>query len=248
MTSSFKPLFRTLLMLALTACGTAHAQLALQGTRVIYPSERKEVSVALTNMGEAPVLVQAWVADGGAEQSPEASQAPFVLAPPLFRLDPGKGNYLRIRQIPGRMPADDREHMYWLDVLGVPAADKQADRGGESKLNVIVRSRYKLLYRPAALPEPPVDRESTIGVELLSTSLGQVLRITNASPYFLNLGTVSVECNGHDVALDNPHVAPHSSADIEIPQRTKDAPARANLSWIDDEGTLHPLARALSQR
>lgn len=243
MKSSFKPLFRTLLMLALTACGTAHAQLALQGTRVIYPSERKEVSVALTNMGEAPVLVQAWVADGGAEQSPEASQAPFVLAPPLFRLDPGKGNYLRIRQIPGRMPADDREHMYWLDVLGVPAADKQADGGDESKLNVIVRSRYKLLYRPEGL-KVPVDPAQSLSLSI-STDMPRVLVLRNNSAFYVNLGRLSVTQGGGAVELPNPAVPPRDEVRIVLPDAVRDAPRTATFSWVDDDGMLHEVAREL---
>ena len=40
------------------------ANVVITGTRVIYPSNQKTVSVQLTNVGTKPSLVQAWIDNG----------------------------------------------------------------------------------------------------------------------------------------------------------------------------------------
>ncbi|CAI2124777.1 putative chaperone protein EcpD [Serratia fonticola] len=36
------------------------ASVVISGTRVIYPSDAREVSVKISNVGPSPVLLQAW--------------------------------------------------------------------------------------------------------------------------------------------------------------------------------------------
>src|ERR1700741_2137258 len=45
----------------------ALAGVVVHGTRVIYPGDRKEVTVELRNEGDAPSLVQAWMDSGEAK-------------------------------------------------------------------------------------------------------------------------------------------------------------------------------------
>ena len=49
---------------------TGHAEIVLHGTRVIYPSDAREVNLQLSNNGTAPSLVQAWIDDGNAKSTP----------------------------------------------------------------------------------------------------------------------------------------------------------------------------------
>ncbi|MDI8993129.1 fimbria/pilus periplasmic chaperone, partial [Salmonella enterica subsp. enterica serovar Anatum] len=41
--------------------------------------------------------------------------APFMVTPPLFRLNGGQKNVLRIIRTGGNLP-EDRESLYWLDI------------------------------------------------------------------------------------------------------------------------------------
>lgn len=70
---------------------SAHASVQINGTRVIYNADARDVSVQLTNSGKYPVLVQSWLDDGDPDTLPEKASAPFTLTPPLARLREGAG-------------------------------------------------------------------------------------------------------------------------------------------------------------
>jgi chaperone protein EcpD len=76
-------------LLAMVAPETL-ASVVLTGTRVIYSESEREVSLKLTNEGDAPSLMQAWIDDGDPNAAPENAKSPFALTPPLFRLDAKK--------------------------------------------------------------------------------------------------------------------------------------------------------------
>lgn len=226
----------------LICMGDAAAQVALPSTRVVVRAEQGAVTVPLRNMGEVPVLVQAWIAEGDPNQPPEQSAAPFAMAPPLMRLDPGKDKPLRIRTLATRAPTDAREHLYWLNVHTISSRPEntQGDR-----LELPVRSIYKLLYRPEGLPSPTMKRAEAVTVQLRREGASRALVVTNPTPYYLNLGDVTLVHASGDTRLDNPHVAPFGSVAIAIPGDAPDGRLSARLTWIDDDGRLLPIVREL---
>ena len=75
----------------LLACGQqAMAGIVISGTRVIYPAQSREITVQVQNVGDGPSLVQAWIDSGDPEQTAESTDAPFVLTPPIGRVEPGR--------------------------------------------------------------------------------------------------------------------------------------------------------------
>ncbi len=69
-----------------------HAGIQLDATRVIYPEGKKETTLGLKNEASEPRLIQAWVDAGEGNEA----RPPFIIMPPIFRIDPGKGQSLRI--------------------------------------------------------------------------------------------------------------------------------------------------------
>lgn len=51
-------------VMSLNAC----ADIVISGTRIIYPSKSKDVTVILENKGNKPLLVQPWLDDGRGRQ------------------------------------------------------------------------------------------------------------------------------------------------------------------------------------
>lgn len=96
------------------------ASVVISGTRVIYSSEAKDVTVKLNNVGKAPVLIQSWIDDGDMTVKPENIRVPFILTPPINRVDPGKGQTLRLSYTGAALPMD-KESVFWLNVLEIPA-------------------------------------------------------------------------------------------------------------------------------
>lgn len=67
----------------------AQAGVVIDGTRQIYPEQRREVTIRVTNDDKhAPRLVQAWLDAGDPEAAPTLSDVPFVMSPP--GISPGR--------------------------------------------------------------------------------------------------------------------------------------------------------------
>ena len=128
---------RALLLAAFTLpfCQDALAGVVVNGTRVIYPAQAREVTVQVDNVGDSPALVQAWIDSGDANQTADTSDAPFVLTPPIARVEPGRSQALRVIFSGAQLPTD-RESVFWLNVLDVPPSPDNADSGDQNYLQV----------------------------------------------------------------------------------------------------------------
>jgi len=163
-----------LLLPALTYAGGV----ALSTTRVIYPAEKKEASLTVSNNDKKEdFLIQSWVEDASGNK-----KTPFIVTPPLFQLDHGKDNVLRIVNVGAGLP-QDRESVYWLNVKSIPPRSENVN-----VLQIAVRTRLKLFYRPAGLTGKPLDAEGLLQFR----QQGQQLMVTNPSGYNLTLGRVTV--------------------------------------------------------
>ncbi|WP_313172652.1 molecular chaperone [Stenotrophomonas sp.] len=160
------------------------AGVVVNGTRVIYPAQAREVTVQLDNVGDAPSLVQAWVDAGDQTQTAENSDAPFMLTPPISRVESGRSQALRLVFTGADLPAD-RESVFWLNVLDVPPSPQA---GGEEQnyLQVAFRSRIKLFYRPKGLLGTANDAPQALRWQYRD---GQ-LRVSNATAYHVTLAEV----------------------------------------------------------
>ncbi len=147
-------LLRRAPLLALCVCSfAAEAGIRITGTRVIYDGGERETSVKIDNDG-SPRLIQAWVDEGDASMSSQQSTAPFVLTPPISRIDSGKGQTLRLIYT-GEGAPKDRESVYWLNVLEIPPRATGDAATGDNHLQFAIRTRLKIFYRPKGLEGSP---------------------------------------------------------------------------------------------
>ncbi|WP_347340785.1 fimbrial biogenesis chaperone, partial [Serratia marcescens] len=89
------------------------------------------------------MLIQTWVESFSPEDKKEA---PFVVTPPLFRLEPEQDNIIRVIYSGGNLP-QHKESIYWLSVRSIPSTKKSK----ENKLLITVQNKIKLFYRPKTL-------------------------------------------------------------------------------------------------
>ncbi|ECK7329236.1 fimbria/pilus periplasmic chaperone, partial [Salmonella enterica subsp. enterica] len=91
------------------------------GSRIIYPSTASSVDVQLKNNDAIPYIVQTWFDDGDMNTSPENSSAmPFIATPPVFRIQPKAGQVVRVIYNNTKKLPQDRESVFWFNVLQVP--------------------------------------------------------------------------------------------------------------------------------
>ncbi|MWL86410.1 MULTISPECIES: molecular chaperone [unclassified Cupriavidus] len=177
------------LLLAFASHAT-FASVVLTGTRVIYPAAEREVTVRLSNEGKAPALVQAWIDDGDPNASPDESKSPFLITPPLFRLDPQKGQSLRIIHLQQPLPAD-RESIFFLNVLEVPPMGSSNADTPQNSLQLAFRSRVKLFFRPTDLKGDADSAPAKVTWRFIRNAEGKhVLAATNPTPYHITFTRV----------------------------------------------------------
>ncbi|EKK8734914.1 fimbria/pilus periplasmic chaperone, partial [Salmonella enterica] len=85
---------------------SARASIVIMGTRVVYPEQKKSINVQLHNGENSPSLVQVWLDTGDASASPDSVRVPFVITPPVSRVEPGTGQTLRIMYTGEPLPRD----------------------------------------------------------------------------------------------------------------------------------------------
>lgn len=147
-------------------------------------------------------LVQSWVDSGE-----PGDKTPFIVTPPLFRINPGEENMLRIVRTGGSLP-QDRESVFWLNVKSIPATDDSKPR--TNVLQVVVKSRLKLFYRPAGLEGQP----ETAYHQLSVARSGNRLTLSNPTPYYVTLFTLKVD--GQEIK-EADMVPPKGSANFTLP-------------------------------
>jgi len=208
-----------------------YASIVLDGTRVIYQGNKNEVTISLTNNNTRPVLVQSWIDTGNENTTPEKISVPFVLTPPINRVDPNKGQTIRISYtgVPA-LPAD-KESVYWLNVLEVPAKDKNSS-DSQQKLNVVFRTRIKLFYRPEGLTGNSNDAPDELHWRLT----GQNATVQNNSKYNVTIFDITYKGNNGTSESNGKMIAPGESQKFTLKNSGNiDA---LSFSTINDYGAL----------
>ncbi|MFX8625589.1 fimbria/pilus periplasmic chaperone, partial [Acinetobacter baumannii] len=180
-----------------------HAEIILHGTRIIYPSDAREVSLQLSNNGTTPSLVQAWIDDGNSKSTPDESKVPFIITPPISRVEPTKGQTLRITALPSASQLDqNKESIFWLNVLDIPPkpeGKKQVNNEPlpNNFLQLAIRSRIKFFYRPVNLKEN-ID---TFSEKIQWVKNGEILLIKNPTPFYITISSIFQEVNHQKIDL-----------------------------------------------
>jgi P pilus assembly chaperone PapD len=193
---------------------TAQANVLIGGTRVVFPAKDGEVTVRLTNDNDHPVLVESWIDRGDIHSTPESVDVPFLITPPLFRMEAKKEQSLRIVYTHEQLPAD-RESLFWLNVLEVPPKPTGAQAEGQNLLQLALRSRLKLFYRPAGLQGDPAKAPAELTWKVVADGKGFALEAHNPTPYYVTITDLSLVVAGKNATAELGMVAPMS--DLRMP-------------------------------
>ncbi len=177
----------------------ANASISLSATRVIYDGNQKEASLNVLNNSNHETLIQSWLERG--ENS--KSSMLFAVTPPLAKIKGNQKQLLRILYLGSGLP-QDKESVFWLNVQEIP---QQAE--GKNNLQLALRQRVKLFYRPAGL----TGSASLAPTELTVKALKDRLDFYNPTPYYINM--ISFRQGGID--LKGKMIAPGESLTLEAP-------------------------------
>ncbi|MGH8157798.1 MAG: fimbrial biogenesis chaperone [Rhodanobacter sp.] len=227
------------LLVAGSALPAAQANVIISGTRVIFPAKDGEVTVRLSNQNSTPALVEAWVDNGDVHSTPDKVNTPFLITPPLFRMEPNHDQSLRILFTRSEQPLPtDRETVYWLNVLEIPPKPSGEQFQGKNYLQLAIRSRLKLFYRPTELSGDPAKAPSQLSFKAASAAGSVTLIVHNPSSYYVTINSITVNVGGTSHKVDAGMVAPLSDLRLAVPD-LKQAPGAGNTiqyNCIDDYG------------
>lgn len=211
------PLFKTALLACFVPFTATNAEIIIHGTRVIFPSDAREITLQVSNNGNKPALVQAWIDEGDAKSTPDQSQAPFMITPPISRVDSQKGQTLRISALPRTANlSQTQETLYWLNILDIPPKPtaKNANDVPDNFLQLAIRSRIKFFYRPSKIK----GDSSAAPSKLQWTVLGDQLKVKNPTPFHITLTSINQNNAGQrtDLIKEGLMLKPFSEDSVKL--------------------------------
>ena len=220
------------LLLTLGLQWPAVAGVMLGGTRVILGEKDREASIPVKNTGISPYVVQAWIDAGEGK-----NKTPLLVTPPLSRLDPGKENILRILRVAGELPAD-RESVFWLNVKEIPEKSNE-----ENVLQIAVRSRIKVFYRPSKLAGRSDESRGQLkwAVSTGPEAQGAVLKIGNPTPY--NVTFTGLNINSGQQSINADMVPPFGEMSYPLTAVKAPQAVQVNFTTLNDYGGETPEER-----
>lgn len=228
---------RLTLLAMLAWCGTAAASIQVMATRIIYNAKDPFASVNLANNGDQPYVVQAWLEPGdGPIGRLDPKQIPIIVVPPIFRIDPSKESSVRLQYAGGAALPADRETQFWLDLQEIPPKPT-AQSANSSSLQIAMRNRLKVFYRPTGLKGDPALAAQQMQWSIASVNGQTVLKINNPSEYHVTFGAIKgVDSKQHLSKLDDAvrMIAPGAEMSIPLPAGTSTGTsAGGDLAQID---------------
>ncbi|QMN55398.1 fimbrial chaperone [Citrobacter freundii] len=233
--SLFKGLKVTCLAAAFLTAFQASADIVISGTRIVYPQSSKDVIVNLDNRGNKPLLVQSWLDDGRDGTNPQELKLPFVITPPVSRIDPQKGQSVRITYLGGALP-QDRESLFWFNVLEIPPKAKAKEGESLNQLQLAFRTRIKLFYRPDGLKGTPGDAATNITWSQKKNGNSVSLVAHNNSPYNVSISAVKFKTTAKTFDVTSQSVLPFSDAAMAVNGLTNPTSGTVQFTTINDNG------------
>ncbi|WP_312978495.1 molecular chaperone [Atlantibacter sp.] len=217
--------FSSLMALCLLVNATGHSAVNVNASRVIFNQGAAQAAVDLINDGDYPVVVQAWVDDGDPRNTPDSAKAPFVVLPPVFRLNIGESKSLRILTHGSGLPAD-RESLFWLNLYQIPP-ESRTEPAGE-KLRLALRTQLKVMWRPKGVG--PLDRKTVEKLAFYRQS-GSIVAINESS---WNISLMDVRYSKY--SSPGMVIPPFSRAVIMTAMSPEPSQNKINFSVINDDG------------
>ncbi|KPC03074.1 Chaperone protein PapD [Pseudomonas amygdali pv. lachrymans] len=184
----------------------SQAALTVNATRIVFDGDKRSTSVVISNPSDRPFAVQTWV---NTEADDTVTVVPFAPSPPLFRLNPGKEQHVQINGLPQDLPSD-RESLFYFNVQEIP----QANSSQGNVLNIALRTRIKLFYRPALLTDNPTARLKDLQWSVRQIAGKAELTAMSPTPFHVSFIRLDVSGGGRtekvsEVAMLGPFSSRH---------------------------------------
>lgn len=190
-------------------------------TRIVYDSKNAFQSYVMKNTNQYPVIVQFWVDNGEPNKNPESTPSPFVVTPVMVRMDPSVLNGIRvIYSGEGEKLPEDRESLYFLNILEIPPMSKNTQAQNEIALSM--QTQIKLIYRPNSLKlgeNGLIDKLKALRFSGQKDGNGILqLTVENPTPYTASFSTFQLAAKDKGKAVN---FTPSDNSDLTVLPKSK---------------------------
>lgn len=225
--------FIILLMMIVGMTSGSCQAFMLGGTRLVLSQKEAATSIKVISGSNDPVyLIQSRVTRSVHDNQADTN---FIVTPPLFRLEQGARNELRISVVNGRAMPADRESLYYLKVTGIPSTNPLSRKGSTgyvsgARLLIGTGNVIKLFYRPSGLGKP----DDHLGERLQFTRVPGGVQVTNPTPWYVNFSTLAVD--RHPVMFDDSHPSVLPPFGKQVVGTKSELKKQARWSVLNDDG------------
>lgn len=185
----------------------ANAAIVPDRTRVIYHEGEPSVSVTVSNKNpKLPFVVQSWIED---EKSVKIS-SPFMVLPPLLRIEPSDSNVLRIVKLPGGALAQDRESVFYLNIREIPPKSEAVNA-----MQIALQSKLKLFYRPKGV-QPKRGEDVGLRLNLQFDPVAKKMTIDNPTPFHVTVVGLLAGAEKSKIPLETVMISPMSKVEVPL--------------------------------
>ncbi|MBF5009672.1 molecular chaperone [Burkholderia pseudomultivorans] len=228
---------RALLTICACHASLAAASVVMTNTRVIFAGDAKEQNLQFTNLDDSPSVMQVWVDAGDAKSTPDTADAPFLVNPPIFRIEPRTGQTARLIFVGSDLP-QDRESIFYLNSLQIPSLN--AAYADQNRMLVMLRNRIKVFYRPATIEGSSASVPDKLALHLDRHDGKTRVVLDNPTGYFVSVLGGSAACGTQVATFTADMVAPRSSARWVLNGACPPGPdaVKITIRYVNDYGAV----------
>ena len=235
---SLRNTFTTAILLGMLFSSASYADIIISGTRIIYDENKKDVSIRLENKGSRPLLVQNWIDLGNDNADPGSTKAPFISTLPVSRIEPKRGQSVKIMYTKSSALPKDRESIFWFNVLEVPPKADLSKEENKNLLQLAFRTRIKLFYRPSGLPGSAAEASKELKWQMGNEKGQTSLQVNNPTPYYVSFNDAVITVGGKRYTVDATMVAPLSKASFSVKGLQNANSGKLEYHAINDYGGM----------
>lgn len=208
----------------------SHSAISLDRTRVIFNGDTKSISIALKNKNShLPYLAQSWIENSKSEKISE----PFVVLPPLQRIEPGQGSQVRIEAIENKIQQlpKDRESLFYFNLREIPPKSDKPN-----VLQIALQSKIKMFYRPKEISLSSNEITNNPWQEkLILVKKEDFVVIENPTPFYTTILNISTSKDAKiDKNFESIMIPPFSEVKSSV--SSKKMSNNPTVTYINDYG------------
>lgn len=219
----------------LMLCSPAMASVVMLNTRVIYPADTQSQTLQFSNNDNIPYVMQVWSDVNDPASTPDNTNAPFMSVPALFRIEPHTGQSVRLI-FTGKDLPQDRESLFYLNSVQIPP--RNAIKGNQNQMSVILRNRLKIFYRPKNIVGNPDSVAQQIHFSLKEESGRWGIVAENTSGYYASVITASIVIGTQNIPFQASMIPPKTTVTWPINKKGQSlsAASKVKFTLINDYG------------